>query len=107
MDPGKSHNDRLKLADFFIKGMLLFCFAVWLLIALDSALRTPISQRRTAALVRALELSVPALIPSGREARNPDGMDRRVDPRISPFFSLPDPDTSGLIIRRNGPRPLE
>lgn len=99
MDPGKSQSDRLKLAAFFIKGLLLFCIAVLLLAVFDSALRTPVSQRRTTALFRALELSVPALIPSGREGRNPDVMDRRVDPRISPFFPLPDPDTSGLIIR--------
>jgi hypothetical protein len=99
MDSGKSKVDRLDLAAYFLKGLLLFCVAVLIFIIVESAVRTPEEESRAAALFHALGLSVPALIPSGREARNPDGMDRRVDLRISPFFPLPDPDAAGLIIR--------
>ena len=99
MDITKPRLDRLELAPFFLKGLLLFCVAVLVFIVCDSALRTSVEQSRGAALFRALELSVPSLIPSGREARNPEGMDLRVDSRISPFFPLPDPDPAGLIIR--------
>ena len=99
MDITKSRIDRLELAPFFLKGLLLFCVAVLVFIVCDSALRTSVGQSKGAALFHALELSVPSLIPSGREARNPEGMDRRVDSRISPFFPLPDPDPAGLIIR--------
>jgi len=99
MDMGKPQNDRLALAVFFFKGLLLFCVAILLLVVFDSAHRTPINQTREAALFRALALSVPALIPSGREARNPDGIDKRVSSRISPFFPLPDPDPAEMIIR--------
>lgn len=95
----KPRVDRLELADFFLKGLLLFCIAVLFLVVFDSALRAPINQRRGAALFRALDLSVPALVPSGREARSPDVIDRRVDSRFSPFFPYPDPDPAKLIIR--------
>jgi hypothetical protein len=99
MDMGKPQNDRLELAAFFLKGLLLFCIAIVLLVGFDSAHRTPVSHTRGATLFRALALSVPALIPSGREARNPYGIDKRVSSRISPFFPLPDPDPAELIIR--------
>lgn len=91
--------DRLDTATLLVEGLLLFCTAVLLLLVLDSGLRTPAGLGKTEGLFRALGLSIPVLIPSGSEGRNPDGIDRRVDSRFSPFFPLPDPDAAGLIIR--------
>jgi hypothetical protein len=96
-DSDEGKHDRLGLSAFLLKTILIFSSLVLLLLVSGSVLRTPVDMQAGAALFRKLGLSAPALIRSGREARNPDGMDRRVDLRISPLFPLPDPDPAGLI----------
>lgn len=97
MERRKPISDRLELAAVCLKVLLIFCVAVPLLVLVHASLRTPVERSGGAALFRALGLSNLAIVPSGREARNPEGMDRRVDWRISPFFPLPDPDPAKLL----------
>lgn len=99
MDKSRPINDRLELAALFLKGLLVFCIAIPLLVFFDSSLRKPVEESSTAALFRSLGLTTFTLTPSGREAGHPEWMERRVDWRISPFFPIPDPDPAKLIFR--------
>lgn len=103
----KPRTDRLQLAAFFLKGLLLLCAAGLLLVVFDSVFRSGVNEGRGTALFRSLDLSGPALIPSGRMARNPDFIDRRVDSRFFPFFPLPDPDPAKMIIGGAEGTPME
>lgn len=92
-------NDRLGLSAFFVKGLLIFCAVIPLLIFFASSTRKPVGEGRAAALFRCLGLTDLALIPSGREMRTPGWTDARLDRRPSPFLPLPDPDPARLIFR--------
>lgn len=99
MDKGGVANDRLRLAAFFLKALLIFCVVAPLLLFFDASIRRPVEESRSAALFRSLDLTNLALIPSGREIRNPEWADPRLDWRVSPFFPLPDPDPASMIFR--------
>ncbi|RJR41238.1 MAG: hypothetical protein C4576_18355 [Desulfobacteraceae bacterium] len=90
-------NDSLELAALCLKMLLLFSVALSLFVFAHASLRAPVERGGGATLFRALVLSNLAVVPSGREARDPLGIDLRVDGRISPFFPFPNPDPGRLL----------
>jgi hypothetical protein len=100
MSQGKLRNDMLDIAAVLLRAVGLFCLLALGFIGIDSLMREsgPTTQDE---VLRAIGLSAPALLPSGRPMRNWDTLDPRVDLRFSPLLPSSGIDPADMVMGSN------
>ncbi len=103
MDCDPAHTDRFDAAVLLIKAVLIIFVFAAVLILLSARFQHALNDGRAEALVSLLNLSAPALVPSGRAARHPEIPDAGASARFSPEIFIPDPDPMRMVFRGTSP----
>jgi hypothetical protein len=91
--------DRLILARFLLLAAIVFSAVGIGLVTLVISIPERSATRQGAALTRVLNLSGPALVPSGRNLRHPEAIEVGVNRRFSPQLPILEPGTETIFLR--------